>query len=294
MHAERRPRGVLVAELARRQHGVVADRQLRALGLGRGAIQHQLGLGRLHRLHRGVYAVGHTRLTVRGRWMAAVLACGDEALLSHLSAGALWDAMPIRGSRIHVTAVRGLRARRGIVLHQVRRLHPDDVTVLDGIPVTSLARTFLDLAEVLPPPQLARVWDEAERRGLLDVRAIQRICGRSRGRHGLGPLTALSTAHREVPPTKSELEALFFDFCRSQRLPLPQCNVLVAGLEVDFYWPDKKLVVELDGWEFHRTRGAFERDRERDTILDAARLRHLRITHRRLTRDPSGVAALIR
>jgi very-short-patch-repair endonuclease len=226
--------------------------------------------------------------------MAAVLACGDEALLSHLSAGALWDAMPIRGSRIHVTAVRGLRARRGIVLHQVRRLHPDDVTVLDGIPVTSLARTFLDLAEVLPPPQLARVWDEAERRGLLDVRAIQRICGRSRGRHGLGPLTALSTAHREVPPTKSELEALFFDFCRSQRLPLPQCNVLVAGLEVDFYWPDKKLVVELDGWEFHRTRAAFERDRERDTILDAARLRHLRITHRRLTRDPTGVAALIR
>ncbi len=284
-----------MAELARRQYGIVDDADLRELGFGRGAVQHQLKLGRLHRLYPGVYAVGHTHLTLRGRWLAAVRACGEGALLSHRTGAVSWNVMRAIGGAIHVTVVRSQRPKRGIVLHQVRSLDDRDRAISDdGIPVTSLARTLLDVAETEPSRTLRRAWDEADRLMLLDVAAIQELCERSHGRHGLKPIAQLLGEMRPAPNTKRELEAMFFDFCRGRRLPLPACNVLVEGYEVDAFWPARRLVVELDSWEFHRGRRAFERDRERDAVLQAAGYRVIRITWRRLTQHPAEVATLIR
>jgi very-short-patch-repair endonuclease len=294
MHSDRRSRHEALADLARRQHGIVDDPDLFRLGFGHGAIQHQLKLARLHRLYPGVYAVGHTRLTLEARWLAAVRACGESATLSHRTGATSWDVMRAIGGAIHVTVVGSRRPKPGIVLHQVRSLDPRDRTVRDGIPVTSLARTFLDLAETESGQVLRRAWDEAERQQLLDVRAVRQLCERSTGRRGLKPLLALLTDATEAPHTRRELEALFFELCRAERLPLPACNVLVHGYEVDAFWAAHRLIVELDSWEFHRGRRAFERDRERDAVLQAAGYRIIRITWRKLTQQRQEVAALIR
>jgi hypothetical protein len=147
---------------------------------------------------------------------------------------------------------------------------------------------------VMPVPALARAYDEAERLRLLDVRAVKNLCERSPGRRGLKPLAALIAEKRVTGDTKRELEALFFDFCRTQGLPLPACNVLVEGYEVDAFWAAHRLIVELDSWKFHSGRNAFERDRERDAALQAARYKVIRITWRRLTERPEEVAALLR
>ncbi|MEA2471086.1 MAG: hypothetical protein QOE38_2085 [Thermoleophilaceae bacterium] len=226
--------------------------------------------------------------------MAAVLASGEGAVLSHRAAASSWGLIGEGGWRPDVTVVaRGRGRPRGIVLHQVRSLHEADRACRGGIPVTALARTLLDIAETTPG--LHRAWDQAERMRLLDVRAVEEMCRRSPGRRGLKPLLALVRDRtRHVPDTKRELEALFFDICRTQDLPLPLCNVLVEGYEVDAYWPAARLIVELDSWEFHHDRGAFERDRERDAVLQAAGYRVIRITWRRLTEEPAAVAALLR
>src|SRR2546423_2521818 len=202
--------------------------------------------------------------------------------------------MRATGGAIHVTVVRSQRPRGGIVLHQVRSLDSRDRTVREGIPITSLARTMLDVAETEPNHTLRRVWDEAERLRLLDVVAVSELCERSPGRRGLKRLSGLLADVQPTGETKRELEALFFDFCRTHGLPLPSCNVLVKGYEVDAFWPAHRLIVELDSWTFHRGRRAFERDRERDAVLQAAGHRVIRITWRRLTRKPEEVAALLR
>lgn len=283
-----------VAATAEKQHGVVAYRQLIALGFSPQWIQRQLAAARLHRVHQGVYAVGHRRLTVRGRWMAAVLALGEGAVLSHLSAAALWGILAIPGGAIEVLVETcGARRRKGIKVHETLHLPSRDRTIRDAIPVTSLARTLLDLAEVAPS-RLRRAVDEADRQQLLDVRAVRELCDRSHGRRGLKPLLALLDQASDTPHTRRQLEALFFDFCRTQGLPLPACNVLVEGYEVDAFWPAFRLIVELDSWEFHRGRRAFERDRERDAVLQAAGYRVIRVTWRRLTQNPAEVAALLR
>jgi hypothetical protein len=167
--------------------------------------------------------------------------------------------------------------------------------VCDGIPVTSVARTLLDLAEVLPRRRLERAFDEADRQHLLDLSAIGRLCERSRGRHGLKPLKALLSARfRPVPETRSELERQFLDLCRQAGLPPPLVNCHVAGFEIDAAWPDRRLVVELDGFAFHHTRSAFERDRARDAELQLAGHRVLRVTARRLADEPREIVRAIR
>lgn len=290
-----RPRDLAVARLAARQHGVIAYRQLLGLGIGRGAVERRLALGRLHRVHQGVYTVGHPQLMGRGRWMAAVLAYGGPTLLSHGSAGALWSLRPSTGTCVDVTTLRSRnRSRKAIRVHHARRLHPDDGTVRDGIPVTTVARTLLDLAETLPPTQLQRAFEEAERLGLLDMRQIERLFERSRGRRGLKPLAALIEEHRgPTPMTRSELERRFLDLCGDAGLPPPVVNATVAGMEVDMLWPEQRLVVELDGHAYHRTRAAFERDRVRDAALQQADHRVLRVTDRRLGTQPAVVAATV-
>lgn len=283
-----------LAGLATRQHGVVSHGQLRRLGFGRGAIEHRLRAGRFHRLHRGVYAVGRIAVGLEGRWLAAVLACGDKAVLSHRSAAALWGLRPSEAIDVTVLS-RGRHRRPGIVVHAARDLPVDDRTTRRCIPVTAVPRTLLDLAGVVTRAELERSVEEAERLHVLDLAALGRVLGRCSGRRGAGllrkivrdPLTGAAA-------TRSGLEHRFLALCREAGLPPPAVNIRVAGLEADTAWLEAGLIVELDGHAYHRTRAAFERDRARDTTLQLAGFRVLRITHRRLEQEPAAVLAAVR
>jgi very-short-patch-repair endonuclease len=294
--ASGRPGAQPLAKLAARQHGVVSHRQLLALGLGRRAIQYRVETGALNRVYLGVYVVGHAAITPHGRVMAAVLACGPGAVASHRTGGWLYDLHPPSPPRVEVTAPgRSHRGHGGVLLHQVRRLPDADRAERGGIPVTTVARTLLDLAEVLLPRQLERVVEEAERQRLFDLGALEDLCARSPGRHGVRPLRALLAQPQFAPaPTRSELERLFLDLCRDKGLPAPAVNVWVEGFEVDALWADRRLVVELDGYAFHGDRSAFERDRLRDAELQLAGYRVLRVTYRRLRAEPVEVAEAVR
>jgi very-short-patch-repair endonuclease len=295
IRAQKVPPDVEIAELAERQRGVVAHRQLVQMGLGRGEIWRRLDAGRLHALHRGVYAVGHRRLPAGGHWMAAVLACGPTALLSHRSAAALWGIRPTAATRVDVThAGRTRHNRSGIAVHRPRRLHEEDSTVRDGIPVTSISRTLLDLAAVVRPRQLAKAVEAAERLRVFDLTALERQMDRSPRRAGLRSLRAALHEYVEPPFTRSGLERRFFDLCRKVGLPRPQTNVFLAGQEVDVLWPEQRVVVELDTRDYHQTSAAFERDRRRDATLQLAGYRVLRVTDRRLAREPHAVLGMLR
>ena len=287
------PRDAAIAELAQRQYGRVAHRQLRQLGLGKDAIHLRVRKRRLIPLYRGVYAVGHFVPSARGNWMAAVLACGEGAVLSHRSAAALWDLLPSNSARIEVTTGRGRAGHPGITLHRTRALHPDDATAVDRIAVTSIPRTLLDVAEVAPPRHLRRALDQATKLELFDLRALHRVLARSHGRRGVKPLTAL-LAERAIPEdARTELERLLPEICRAAGLPIPAMNVTVAGFVVDaFFAPD--VVVELDSYAWHRTREELERDSVQITALQLAGYRVLRFTWRQLTTEPGRVAAQIR
>jgi hypothetical protein len=286
-----------VAELAARQHGIVARRQLLALGLSRRAIQVRVDGGRLHPLHAGVYAVGHSNVSNRGRYMAAALAGGAGTVISHRSAAVLWGiAAEIEGP-IHITVGRGCHPRPGIVMHRSRRLGGDQGARVDSIPVTAAPRTLLDLAGVVTPTQLRRAFDEADRLELLDPAALAELCEApsTRALRGSGRLRSLLAGRvGPLPETRSALEHRFLRVCQRAGLPRPAVNVPVAGLEVDCLWPSERVVVELDGFAYHRGRGAFERDRRRDGTLLAAEYRVLRITNHRLVNEPSAVVSEIR
>jgi hypothetical protein len=226
--------------------------------------------------------------------MAAVLACGPDAVLSYLSAGCLWGIARSAGFGIDVTTPRSRRGRVGVRLHEVRNLPAEDRTIRAGIPVSSVARTLLDLAAVLDRRRLQRAVEESQRLGLLHVPAVIQRCEQSNGRRGAPALRSLLVDFRPAPHTRSELEDQFLDLCRESGLPLPATNAVIAGLEVDFLWHDGRLVVELDGYEFHRTRAAFERDRERDAELKLTGYEVVRVTWRRLRDHPDAVANLVR
>lgn len=284
-----------IAAVARRQHGVLSIARLRALGLSDRQIRRRVADGRLHTLHRGTFAVGHRALSLRGRWLAAVLAAGPGALLSHRDGAALHDLRAIGDrSLTEVTVdVRGRRSRAGLCIHR-GRIHPADRTVIDGIPVTSLSRTLLDLAEVVSPTQLQRAYEQAARLELLDLIAIERLLARSNGRRGVGRLRdLLAYDPARAARTRSELERLFLDLVRDASLPNPMVNAVVAGFEVDAYWPRARLIVELDGYAFHSGRAAFERDREKLTQLRLAGLDVLTFTYRQVTECPAWVAGAI-
>jgi hypothetical protein len=285
-----------LARLAGRQHGVVATRQLSALGLARGGVAARARAGRLHRVHRGVYAVGHTVLTVNGRRMAAVLAAGPGAVLSHASAAALWDIRPTSATRIDVSVrSAGGRAKRpGLRIHRTPTLQTDEITAHQGIRVTSPARTLLDLASSLPRRALERALDEAEIRDLYDRRALEAVALAHAGEHGARALAEALAQDGDPVLTDSELEEIMLGLCDEQQLERPTPRAWVAGLRVDFLFAASRLVVETDGYRYHRTRRAFERDRERDAILARAGYRTLRFTHRQLTREPALVAETIR
>jgi predicted transcriptional regulator of viral defense system len=271
-----------VAELATRQWGVVSLGQLCARGVGRGAVEKAAAIGRLHRLHRGVYAVGHERLGREGRYLAAVLACGNRAVLSHRSAAAWWGLLQTAQAQVDVTSPHGRHGIAGVRRHQARSLAAQDTTIHQGIPTTSIARTLLDLAATVRPDRLERALAQAERLQLYDHAAIADVLSRSNGHRGSAALTRATA--REPKLTRSELEVMFLRLVRQAGLPEPESNLPLAALdqqapEVDFYWPAYRLVVETDGWESHGTRAAFKRDRRRDAALVASGWRVLRFTY---------------
>jgi very-short-patch-repair endonuclease len=284
-----------LSRLARRQHGVVAKRQLLAVGFSAQAIKSRLDDERLRSLHRGVYSTGHTALPVRGRWLAAVLALGPRAFLSHRDAAALWELRRCDRGAVDVTLAGSARRRQpGITMHRTRGMHVTDRARRHGIPVTSVARTLLDLAEVVSPTQLQRAYEEAERMRLLDVRSIAAVLERSNGRRGAAKLRALLDYDPSAAAeTRSELERLFLDLVRTAGLPMPAVNVMVAGYEVDAYWSQARLVVELDSYSHHGHHSAFERDRTKQAELRLAGCEVLRLTHRKLTREGRWVVATI-
>jgi very-short-patch-repair endonuclease/predicted transcriptional regulator of viral defense system len=295
-HKTRDPIDRTIARIAERQYGLISRRQLYGLGLSARTIERGLSRGRLHCVHRGVYAVGHRRLTPRGHWLAAVLAAGPGAVLSHRSAGAHLGLRPTASARVDVTVCRrAARARPGVAVHVTRELLERDWTTRDGIPVTSVARTLLDLAGLISSKQLSRALEAAERAELFDLLALEDVCSRANGRRGLGALRqAIADQTGPPPATRSELERDLLELCDAHRLQRPQVNVLVLGFEADGHWPGARLVLECDSFEFHRTRAAFERDRERDVALQLAGYTVLRFTHRRMIRNPEEVAAAIR
>jgi very-short-patch-repair endonuclease len=280
-----------IAALAGAQHGVVSRAQLAELGLGRGAIANRVARGLLHPVHRGVYAVGHLRLARGGRWMAAVLAAGPGAVLSHRSAAELWGIRNGARSPIEVIAV-GPRRRPGIHAHRVR-LEPDEITVEDGIPVTNPARTLFDLASVVTPQQLAHALNEAEIRRLTSPLPLDALIARHPRRKGSAALRRALEKQRRTGETviRSDFEAAFLDFTERHGLPRPHMNEPLGPYQPDAFWAAQRLIVELDSYDIHTTRRAFERDRARDRALTTAGYRVIRITWRQLTHEPEQLAS---
>jgi very-short-patch-repair endonuclease len=261
-----------VANLAARQHGVVTRKQLLAAGLSPSAISRRVEKGWLHRLYQGVYAVGHRGISREGRWLAAVLACGDFAVLSHWGAAALWDLLPHPRGPVDVsTSMRGGRVRRpGIRLHRCRSLTVDLTTERRGIPVTTPARTIADLLEAGPAWQSRRAIRQAEMRGMR-----------------LGPGV-------EVDRTSSDLERDFLRLCRHHGLPTPEVNVKVGPYAVDFLWRRERIAVETDSYAYHRGRVAFQDDRARDMELRRRGFVVHRFSERQLNEQPAEVVADLR
>lgn len=280
-----------LARLASRQHGVVARRQLLALGFSRGAIAVRIRAGRLIPIHAGVYLVGHRAWPPLAAEMAAVLACGPGALVSHRSAAALWRLIdPPRGNRVTVTVQRAWApVRPGIRIHRAASLLRRDRRLLRRIPITSPARTLLDLAALVELPELESLVADAGRRNLVRARELVDQLERNRGRRGAATLRRLLERIEGPALTRSEAERKMLSMLRSRGLPSPETNVWIAGFQVDFVWARASVIVEIDGFAFHADRAAFERDRHRDAELQARGYRVTRITWRQLVDDPRGV-----
>ena len=286
-----------MAELAGHQHGVVSHWQLIALGLGEDAIAYRIASGQLHCIHVGVYALGHRAMTRHGRWMAAALALGPAALLSHRSAASLWQILRYTGALIHVIAPRTARydARPGIAVHRPRRIHPDDHAICAGIPVTSVSKTLIDIAPLVSLELLRHAWDEAERQRLFDLGQIKAVRARSDGRRGLRNIDLLIAERRPLPQiTRSRLEQMFLEFCARYGLPIPSMNVWIGEFEVDAVFPDHHVAVELDGRDYHSHPTAQERDPVRDLKLQILGYKPTRITYRRLATEPDNLATDLR
>lgn len=282
--------GRALAALAERQHGVVSIRQLETrLGLSRWGVQREEAAGRLHRLHRGVYAVGHRNLTEYGRCLAAALACGPEALLSHRSAAWLWGLWRHGPAPLHVTGPQPRKPRLPIRLHRSAILTPADRAIEANIPVTALPRTLLDCATEFQPAQVQRMLERSEELRLFDLGPIEDLLGRS-GRHkGRRPLRRAIGLYAPVPFTRSGFERQFFEAVLRAGLPRPATNFAEAGFELDVYWPEHRFAVELDTYATHGTNAAFERDRLRDEDLMLAGIEMLRVTDVRFHREPEAV-----
>lgn len=279
-----------ITALAGRQHGVVAREQLLAAGLSKHHVQHRLGTGQLVRLHRGVYRAGPVE-SPRAWEMAAILACGEGSVLSHDTAARRFGLKPGAPSSrpIHVARARGGRRRPGVRVHRLPTLSARDVTVVDGLRATTPARTLWDLAATSPPRDLGRMFATAQDRGLVRRAELRRLVSRHQGAPGSRIVRRLLQA--DPPLTRSEAEDRLLELIRSASLPDPRTNVKVEGLEVDCYWPEHGVIVEVDGFAYHGSAAAFERDRSRDRRLTASGRAVIRVTWRQLDKEPLAVIA---
>lgn len=292
------PMDKAIARLAQYQHGIVARRQLLELGFSSDQIGRRVRRGSLHVVQRGVYAVGHSVISICGRWLAAVLTCGDDAVLGHRSAAELWGILPRTSRSIEVTSCGRWRARRGVIVHKAS-IPRDEIAVVDGIPVTGVSRTLFDLAPRLVRDRLEAAMNEAEVLGLTDRVSVHALLERYPRRQGAVTLRAIfGDRQRARGVTRRELERRFAAALASTDLPRPHRNadVAVGGrfFEVDCLWRDQRLIVELDGGFVHGTWRASERDRERDRLLQVDGWRVVRITWRQLHDDAPAVVADLR
>jgi very-short-patch-repair endonuclease len=285
-----RQRESLLRGLAARQHGVASVAQLQAIGFSHDAIERRTLSRRFRRVYRGVYAVGPVALTRPGRELAAVLACGEGAALSHQSAGRAWLMMERPSREIHVTCARSRPPGPGIVVHR-SPLGQGDRVILGGLPVTTAGRTLVDLADVLTAAKLADVVNEAEVQRRFDLRELEAARARAPGRRGRRKLDRVLDAWTPPPFTRTEAERLFLALCKRHGLPPPRVNTWLGEQEVDFYWETEGVVVEVDGGATHMTRRAFEEDRRRDRRLAVMGIQVLRVTWYDLHRRQGEVAA---
>lgn len=281
--------GAVEAGFATRQHGIVTRTQLRAAGFSDDVIDHRIRTHRLVRIHRGVYLVGVVAPPYAYE-LAACLACGPRAALSHRSAAVLWQIVKgrARPARFEVTIPEGYRRRPGLRVYRIGTLRPDEVTRLRGIPITTAARTLYDLAGRLRRRSLERALAEAVALRLTTAAEVRAMALRQAGRRGAGRLRAVLDLD-DRRQTRSEAEESFLGLVRGGGIRLPMVNTRVAGYEVDFYWPAARLAVEVDGFAFHTSPRAFERDRRRDAELATLGVRVVRVTWRQITEEPEAV-----
>jgi hypothetical protein len=291
-----------ISDVAVRQHAVVAVRQIVALGLSARAIRGRVMTGRLHRVYPGVVAVAAPRLLTRRGWvMAATLACRPGTVACNRAASALFELRLAQRAWIDVTTPgAGGHRRAGIRVHSGTTLTQADVTVVDSIPCTSLARTLLDVAEDATPREVERALDRAEQQRLLDMRAIDDVLQRANGRRGAKLLRAVLAEHTVGSTlTRNDLEEAFLRIARAVKLPPDASNVWIpfpdgGGAEADFLYRDQHLIVETDGRDPHTSRKAFTADRRRDQRLMLLGWRVVRFTWQQITTQPAEVAATLR
>jgi len=278
---------------------LVSRSQLLGLGLGEDAIQHRLETGRLHRLHLGVYAVGHQVVSKAGWWMAAVLASGPDVLLSHRTAAALWGIRGYSGGAIHVTVPRKSTSSKRIRRH-LSHVPPDERSAKEGIPVTSVHRTIFDLAATASVDEMIAMIKEAEYLNLWDRLSLWDLLDRYPTKRGSRNLRSSLKRITEEPAgrKRSKLEERFAPFLRRHNLPLPRFNdwILLEGkcYRADCHWPKRRLIVELDGWEGHSSRSAFQDDRARDRALKVAGYSVIHLTWAQLGSEPEAIASDLR
>jgi hypothetical protein len=283
-------RAVRVAELATRQGGVISFEQLRALGISDATRKRWTRAGHLHPIHPGVVAVGHRAIGLTGRLHAALLYAGDDAALSHQTAGWCHGAIAAEPQTIHVSEPGERRSVRGVRVHHPRRV---SLAKIDDLRVTPIPRTLLDLAWVLDFAGVRRAIAEIDHRGKLEPVAIYAQLGR--GRRGSKALREAMTRHLpELALTFSVLEERFLALIDEASLPLPEVNARVEGMTVDCVWRDRRLVVELDGHESHDRTAAIETDRQREMRLRRGGFRVIRYTWHQITRMPELVVAELR
>lgn len=282
-----------VAKLARRQYGVVSGRQMAELGISKDQIFREVTNGRLHRVHRSVFAIGHDAIPRHGRCMAAVLSCGPGALLSHRSAAWLWGLTSRWRQTVEVTAATPRETRHEVKLHNAKALQDEDRSTYERVPVTAIPRTLLDFAAV-DPTFLEAAIERAYRRGLLDLNAIDRLLVRSQGFRGVARLREAVEIYRVKAFTRSLLERRFLSLVRRAGLRRPSMNLFIAGFELDAYWPIERFAVELDTYDHHGDPATFETDRLRQEDLKLAGIEMARITGARMDREPKEVAVRLR
>ena len=284
-----------IARIARRQHGLITSRQFEALGLSRQAISDRCAFGRLHRVHRGVYAVGHAAISPAARRLAAVLTYGDEAVASHVGAAVTWELRKSSSRLQHVTVPGHARSRPGIRVH-LRTLVAADRGRRDGIPVTSLARTLVDLGDVVPSAHVRSALVRAEQLRIVDMTAIDAAlarAGRTRGAAVLRGVLRIYDPRWEQ--TRSELELALLDLVTTQGLPLPEINAWIESrFLVDALWRRQRFVVEVDGAAFHDTPSARRDDARRDRMLRVLGYDVRRFSYAEMTASPDHVARTLR